>query len=157
MFKPRCCRISAPRLGLFTRPGPFTTQADRLRPRLEDGRSQSLDLQRNAPLQAAGVDAVHVYRDCASVTTGLGSRPRGHHGVRKFALSKAQVRLAQAAMAYRDTSVSALCRELGIRPVTLYRYSGHRASCASKARRASLLDRGPSGRCERQKGSNIPA
>ena len=25
-------------------------------------------------------------------------------------------------MAHRDTSVSALCRELGIRPVTLYRY-----------------------------------
>ena len=39
----------------------------------------------------------------------------------KFALSKAQVRLAQAAMAYRDTSVSVLCRELGISPVTLYR------------------------------------
>ena len=43
---------------------------------------------------------------------------------RKFALSKAQVRLAQAAMAHRDTSVSQLCRELGIRPVTLYRYVG---------------------------------
>ena len=27
-------------------------------------------------------------------------------------------------MAHRDTSVSALCRELGIRPVTLYRYVG---------------------------------
>ena len=40
------------------------------------------------------------------------------------ALSKAQVRLAQAAMAHRDTSVSALCRELGITPVTLYRYVG---------------------------------
>ena len=33
-------------------------------------------------------------------------------------------RLAQAAMARRDTSVSALCRELGIKPVTLYRYVG---------------------------------
>ena len=43
---------------------------------------------------------------------------------RTFALSKAQVRLAQAAMAHRDTSVSALCRELGITPVTLYRYVG---------------------------------
>ena len=42
----------------------------------------------------------------------------------KFALSKAQVRLAQAAMAQRDTSVSALCTELGIKPVTLYRYVG---------------------------------
>ena len=27
-------------------------------------------------------------------------------------------------MAHRDTSVSALCHELGIRPVTLYRYVG---------------------------------
>ena len=51
-------------------------------------------------------------------------RTRGQKGGRKFALSKAQVRLAQAAMAHRDTSVSELCRELGIRPVTLYRYVG---------------------------------
>ena len=43
---------------------------------------------------------------------------------RAFALSKAQVRLAQAAMAHHDTSVAALCRELGITPVTLYRYVG---------------------------------
>ena len=39
-----------------------------------------------------------------------------------FALSKAQVRLAQAAMANRDTSVADLCRELGIGRGTLYRY-----------------------------------
>ena len=54
---------------------------------------------------------------------GLKGRPRARvrKGGRKFALSKAQVRLAQAAMAHRDTSASALCRELGIRPVTLYR------------------------------------
>ena len=32
------------------------------------------------------------------------SRARGRHGGRTFALSKAQVRLAQAAMAHRDTS-----------------------------------------------------
>ena len=50
--------------------------------------------------------------------------PGGRKGGRRFALSKAQVRLAQAAMAHRDTSVSALCRELGISPVTLYRYVG---------------------------------
>lgn len=43
---------------------------------------------------------------------------------RVFALSKAQVRLAQAAMAQRDTSVSDLCKELGIERVTLYRYVG---------------------------------
>ena len=50
------------------------------------------------------------------------ARARGRKGGRKFALSKAQVRLAQAAMANRDTSVSELCAELGIKPVTLYRY-----------------------------------
>lgn len=50
------------------------------------------------------------------------ARARGRKGGRKFALSKAQVRLAQAAMAQRDTSVSELCRELGIQRVTLYRY-----------------------------------
>ena len=40
-------------------------------------------------------------------------------GDRQFVLSKAQVRLAQAAMAHRDTSVSELCRELGVTPGTL--------------------------------------
>ena len=50
------------------------------------------------------------------------ARARGRKGGRKFALTKAQVRLAQAAMANRDTSVSELCKELGIKPVTLYRY-----------------------------------
>jgi DNA invertase Pin-like site-specific DNA recombinase len=50
------------------------------------------------------------------------ARARGRKGGRKFALTKAQVRLAQAAMASRDTSVAALAAELGIRPVTLYRY-----------------------------------
>ncbi len=44
------------------------------------------------------------------------ARARERKGGRKFALSKAQVRLAQAAMAHRDTSVSALCRELKISP-----------------------------------------
>jgi hypothetical protein len=37
-------------------------------------------------------------------------------------LTKAQVRLAQAAMANRDTSVGDLAAELGVKPVTLYRY-----------------------------------
>lgn len=50
------------------------------------------------------------------------ARARGRKGGRKFALAKAQVRLVQAAMANRDTSVSELGKELGIRPVTLYRY-----------------------------------
>lgn len=50
------------------------------------------------------------------------ARARGRKGGRKFALSKAQVRMAQAAMANRDTSISELCKELGVKPVTLYRY-----------------------------------
>ena len=62
------------------------------------------------------------------------ARARGRKGGRKFALSKAQVRLAQTAMANRDTSVSELCRELGITPVTLYRYVGPQGQVA-RARR----------------------
>ena len=50
------------------------------------------------------------------------ARARGRKGGRKFALSKAQVRMAQAAMANRDTSVVDLCKELGVKSVTLYRY-----------------------------------
>jgi len=50
------------------------------------------------------------------------ARARGRKGGRKFALSKTQVRMAQAAMANRDTSVADLCKELGVKPVTLYRY-----------------------------------
>ena len=46
----------------------------------------------------------------------------GPKGGRKFALTKAQVRMAQAAMAKRDTSVPERCKELDVKPVTLYRY-----------------------------------
>ena len=52
------------------------------------------------------------------------ARARGRKGGRKFALSKPQVRLAQAAMGNRDTSVAELCGELGIGRGTLYRYVG---------------------------------
>ncbi len=50
------------------------------------------------------------------------ARARGRKGGRKPALTKAQIRTIQAAMAHQDTSVSELCSELGISPVTLYRY-----------------------------------
>ena len=63
------------------------------------------------------------------------ARARGRKGGRKFALSKAQVRLAQAAMANRDTSVSALCRELGIKPITLYRYIDPKGGLRESGRR----------------------
>ena len=63
------------------------------------------------------------------------ARALGRKGGRKFALSKAQVRLAQSAMAHRDTSVSELCRELGIRPVTLYRYVGPQGQLRGQGRK----------------------
>jgi DNA invertase Pin-like site-specific DNA recombinase len=54
---------------------------------------------------------------------GLASaRARGRKGGRRFALTKAQVRLAAAAMGNRETRVSELSAELGVTRATLYRY-----------------------------------
>ena len=50
------------------------------------------------------------------------ARARGRVGGRKFNLSKAQVRLAEASMKNRDTSVVELCKELKIIRATLYKY-----------------------------------
>ncbi|KTD58118.1 transposase (resolvase, DNA invertase) [Legionella sainthelensi] len=50
------------------------------------------------------------------------ARARGKKGGRKFVLTKAQVRLAQAAMSNEETVVSELCKELGVTRATLYRY-----------------------------------
>lgn len=50
------------------------------------------------------------------------ARARGKNGGRRFALSKSQVRLAEAAMGKKGTCVADLCRELGIQRSTLYRY-----------------------------------
>jgi DNA invertase Pin-like site-specific DNA recombinase len=63
------------------------------------------------------------------------ARARGRKGGRRFALTRAQVRLAQAAMASRDTSVSELAAELGIKPVTLYRYVGPDGELRENGRR----------------------
>lgn len=63
------------------------------------------------------------------------ARARGRKGGRKFALTKAQVRLAQAAMANRDTSVTDLAAELGIKPVTLYRYVGPKGELRAYGKR----------------------
>ncbi len=52
------------------------------------------------------------------------ARARGKKGGRKHNLTKGQVRLAQASMQSRDTSVSELCQELGVSRQTLYRYVG---------------------------------
>jgi len=65
----------------------------------------------------------------------VAARARGRKGGRKFALTKAQVRMAQAAMAKRDTSVSELCKELGVKPVTLYRYVDPNGNLRSNGKR----------------------
>ena len=65
----------------------------------------------------------------------VAARARGRRGGRRFALTKAQVCLAQAAMASRDTSVSELAAELGIKPVTLYRYVGPDGALRENGRR----------------------
>lgn len=52
------------------------------------------------------------------------ARARGRKGGRKFKMTKAKVRLAQAAMGKPETHVDELCQELGITRVTLYRYVG---------------------------------
>lgn len=50
------------------------------------------------------------------------ARARGRKGGRKFNLTKAQVRLAEASMKNRDSSVTELCKELKITRATLYKY-----------------------------------
>lgn len=66
------------------------------------------------------------------------ARARGRRGGRKFSLTKAQIRLAQAAMANRDTSVAELCKELGVKPVTLYRYVDPNGNLRDHGRRVLL-------------------
>ncbi len=66
-------------------------------------------------------------RDLISERTKAGlkaARARGRKGGAKFVLTKAQLRLAQAAMGQKETVVSELCKELGISKPTLYRYVG---------------------------------
>jgi len=52
------------------------------------------------------------------------ARARGRKGGRQFALTKSQVRLAQAAMGQPETHVGQLCQELQVTRTTLYRYVG---------------------------------
>jgi len=63
------------------------------------------------------------------------ARARGRKGGRKFALTKAQVRLAQAAMRKKETKVSELCAELRVTRVTLYRYVGPKGELRDHGRR----------------------
>jgi DNA invertase Pin-like site-specific DNA recombinase len=56
---------------------------------------------------------------------GLASaRARGRNGGGQFKMTASKVRLAMAAMGHRDTTVSELCKELGVTRQTLYRHVG---------------------------------
>ncbi len=64
-------------------------------------------------------------RDLIRERTNAGlaaARSRGKVGGRKPKMTAAKVRLAQAAMANRDTSTQKLCEELGVSRTTLYRH-----------------------------------
>lgn len=50
------------------------------------------------------------------------ARARGRNGGRPFKLTAAKARLAMTAMGQKETSVSDLCKELGITRQTLYRH-----------------------------------
>ena len=54
---------------------------------------------------------------------GLSSaQARGRNGGRPYTMTPAKLRLAQVAMAKRDTKVGDLCKELGVTRQTLYRF-----------------------------------
>ena len=65
------------------------------------------------------------------------ARARGRKGGRKFALPKAQVRLAQAANGAPRHLASDVCRELGIKAVTLYRHVGPQGQLREQGEKAS--------------------
>lgn len=52
------------------------------------------------------------------------TRARGRKGGRPYTMTPAKLRLAQAAMAKRETNVGNLCAELGVTRQTLYRFVG---------------------------------
>jgi DNA invertase Pin-like site-specific DNA recombinase len=71
---------------------------------------------------------------------GLASaRARGRNGGRPFTMTPAKLRLAQAAMAKRDTKVGDLCKELGVTRQTLYRFVGPKGELRADATRLLKL------------------
>lgn len=66
------------------------------------------------------------------------ARAAGRRGGRRFALSKAQVRRAQHLLQTGQVPVKGLCEELGVKPVTLYRYLGPDGSLRAHGR--AVLD-----------------
>ena len=69
------------------------------------------------------------------------ARARGRTGGARHVLTKAQVRLAQAAMGNRETVVSDLCKELGITKPTLYRYVAPDGSLRDHGKKVLGIDK----------------
>jgi DNA invertase Pin-like site-specific DNA recombinase len=69
------------------------------------------------------------------------ARARGKKGGRRFALTKAQIRLAQAAMGKKETVVSELCQELGVTRATLYRYVSPKGELRKHSEMALKVDK----------------
>jgi len=71
---------------------------------------------------------------------GLSSaRARGRKGGRPYTMTPTKLRMAQAAMAKRDTRVGDLCKELGVTRQTLYRFVGPKGQLRTDG--AKLLKR----------------
>lgn len=78
------------------------------------------------------------------VMAGLAAaRARGRKGGRISTMTPSMIRRAQAAMAKRDTSVQALCEELGISRTTLYRHMGADGTLTPAGERAVVDKRKP--------------
>ncbi len=58
----------------------------------------------------------------ASTIHTASARARERHGGRRFKMTTAKLRLAQAAMGKPETKVAELCAELGVTRQTLYRH-----------------------------------
>lgn len=71
----------------------------------------------------------------------LSARARGRKGGRPYKMTIPKLRLAQAAMAKRDTRVGDLCQELGVTRQTLYRFVTPRGNLRDDARKLLKLKR----------------
>src|SRR5271155_573057 len=67
------------------------------------------------------------------------ARARGRKGGRPYTMTPTKLRMAQAAMAKRDTRVGDLCKELGVTRQTLYRFVGPKGQLRTDG--AKLLKR----------------
>ena len=69
----------------------------------------------------------------------MSARARGRNGGRPYKMTVPKLRLAQAAMAKRDTGVGDLCKELGISRETLYRFVSPKGALRPDATRLLKL------------------